>query len=68
MATWNIQNDGTTVVLTYDDGQEMKHCGSSPLALLADVEGWAMEHAAPGDRITTQRGVFVRQPTPTGSN
>jgi hypothetical protein len=68
MATWNIQNNGTTVVLTYDDGKETKHCGSGPVALERDLLGWVMDQAAPGDRITTQRGVFVRQPTPAGSN
>jgi hypothetical protein len=66
--TWNIQNDGQVIALTYIDGLVTKNCGSSPAAegTEADVEGWVFDQAAPGDRIRTRRGVFYRQPTPIG--
>lgn len=68
MPTWTIENDGTTIALTYKDGQVTKTCGSGPVALEADVEGFVFDQAAPGDRIRTRRGVFFRQQTPFGSN
>jgi hypothetical protein len=68
MPTWTIENDGTNVALTYEDGQVTKDCGTGPANLEADVEGFAVDQATPGDRIRTRRGLFVRQPAPIGTN
>jgi len=68
MATWTITNDGTDVVLTYKDGATTTHCGSGPVALVADVLAWAADQAAVYDCISTPQGVFFRSPMPAGNN
>ena len=64
MATWNLENEGDDVVLTYEDGVARKPCGRGAVELLPELLGWVVEQAAPWDRVRTARAVFVRQAGP----
>jgi hypothetical protein len=69
MPTWTIENDGTTIALTYTDGEVTKPCGTGGVALEGDVLAWVADQAQPwSDAISTERGLFFKQAMPFGSN
>jgi hypothetical protein len=65
MALWRIDSDAERdlVTLTYFEGPEAppKECGRGGMALLSDVEGFAVDQAVPFDRVQMGGRVFVRQ-------
>ena len=61
MAIWHVEQQGSEIVLTYQEGAVRKPCGRGEVELEPDLIGWVIEQSSPWDRVQTPAGSFVRQ-------